>query len=148
MCHKKFRSRPAIEFFLPLCGQNHGGYSKRYWFERENCSLCHNKFTNGVWTICSTRTSVSKRPKWRGLWSYFRSIYDWYSARICRHAVCPCGHCTGKKITQYIKAGRYIFTSRILIFNEHDTIYVISSDFGDCMTTQSMGLTSLLSGSF
>ena len=31
--------------------------------------------------------------------------------------------------------------------NEHDTIYAISSDFGDRMTTQSMGLTSLLSES-
>ena len=29
--------------------------------------------------------------------------------------------------------------------NEHGTIYAISSDFGDRMTTQSMGLTSLLS---
>ena len=32
--------------------------------------------------------------------------------------------------------------------NEHGTIYAISSDFGDRMTTQSMGLTSLLSESF
>ena len=29
--------------------------------------------------------------------------------------------------------------------NEHGTIYAISSDFGDCMTTQSMGLMVLLS---
>ena len=29
--------------------------------------------------------------------------------------------------------------------NEHDTIYVISSDFGDRMTTQSIGLMVLLS---
>ncbi|XP_039823828.1 uncharacterized protein LOC120685799 isoform X2 [Panicum virgatum] len=32
--------------------------------------------------------------------------------------------------------------------NEHGTIYAISSDFGDRMTTQSIGLTSLLSESF
>ena len=32
--------------------------------------------------------------------------------------------------------------------NEHGTIYAISSDFGDRMTTQSMRLTSLLSRSF
>ena len=32
--------------------------------------------------------------------------------------------------------------------NEHVTIYVISSDFGDCMTTQSMGLMVLLSEHF
>ena len=55
---------------------------------------------------------------------------------------------TGKKITQYIKAGRYIFTSRILICNEHGTIYAISSDFDYRMITQLMGLTSLLSESF
>ena len=30
-------------------------------------------------------------------------------------------------------------------YNEHGTIYAISSDFGDCMTTQSMGLMVLLS---
>ena len=32
--------------------------------------------------------------------------------------------------------------------NEHGTIYAISSDFGDCMTTQSMGLMVLLSEHF
>ena len=32
--------------------------------------------------------------------------------------------------------------------NEHGTIYVISSDFGDCMATQSMGLIVLLSEHF
>ena len=32
--------------------------------------------------------------------------------------------------------------------NEHGTIYVISSDFGDRMTTQSMGLMVLLSEHF
>ena len=31
--------------------------------------------------------------------------------------------------------------------NEHGIIYAISIDFGDCMTTQSLGLTSLLSES-
>ena len=33
-------------------------------------------------------------------------------------------------------------------FNEHGTIYAISSDFGDRMTTQSMGLMLLLSEHF
>ena len=32
--------------------------------------------------------------------------------------------------------------------NEHDTIYAISSDFGDRMTTQSLGLMVLLSEHF
>jgi len=31
------------------------------------------------------------------------------------------------------------------LYNEHGTIYAISSDFGDRMTTQSMGLIVLLS---
>ena len=40
------------------------------------------------------------------------------------------------------------FDNRILSCNEHGTIYAISSDFGDRMTTQSMGLMLLLSEHF
>ena len=36
----------------------------------------------------------------------------------------------------------------ILFWSEHDTIYAISSDFGDRLTTQSMGLILLLSDNF
>ena len=36
----------------------------------------------------------------------------------------------------------------VTLCNEHGTIYVISSDFGDRMTTQSMGLMVLLSEHF
>ena len=45
-----------------------------------------------------------------------------------------------------------LFTSNLTLIrklcNEHGTIYAISSDFGDRMTTQSMGLMVLLSEYF
>ena len=55
----------------------------------------------------------------------------------------------GEKIISLLSEQRMAWSLHTTIkCNEHGTVYAISSDFGDCITTQSMGLMVLLSEYF
>ena len=114
MCHKRFRSRPAIEFFC-LC------------VARCTADALNGTDLNGKIVLCATPNSPMEEGPFAILEPAFRNvrnaggsglIFIQYTTDTLQEFVgMPCVLVdidTGKKIRQYIKAGRYI-TSRILI---------------------------------
>ena len=85
----------------------------------------------------------------------FISIYFWEPS-IPHHHPLPCRQSESPLAAHKWLPFRFwcsyiyylLINNRMYVCNEHGTIYAISSDFGDRMTTQSMGLMVLLSEHF